>query len=67
MRLIITLTALLVVSLLVFKAYSSGMHGSGDITAGDAQFDPMSRAKEVTPLIEETAEAQRKALEQQLQ
>jgi hypothetical protein len=61
------LSALLVVSLLVFRAYSSAMPGSGDKTAADVKFDATSRAKEVTPLIEETVEAQRKALEQQLQ
>ena len=65
MRLIIILTALLLVSLLVFKAYSSGMRGHG-VEAGDAQFDPVSRAQDVNSVIEETAEAQRKALEQQL-
>jgi hypothetical protein len=43
------------------------MPGSGDKTAADVKFDATSRAKEVTPLIEETVEAQRKALEQQLQ
>lgn len=64
---ILMLAAVLVVSLLIFKGYSSGLGGHNDKTAGDAQFDPVSRANDVTPLIEETAEAQRKALEQQLQ
>jgi len=67
MRMIIMLVAVLVVSLLIFKGYSSGLGGPGDKTAGAAQFDPVTRAQEVNPLIEETAEAQRKALEEQLQ
>ena len=68
MRMVLMLAAVLVVSLLIFKGYSSAGLGSPPAEAGaPAQLDPVSRAKSVDPLIEETAEAQRKALEQQLQ
>ena len=68
MRMVIMLAAVLVVSLLIFKGYSStGLSSPPAETAAPAQYDPVTRAKDVDPLIQETAEARRKALEQQLQ
>lgn len=69
MRMVLMLAAVLVVSLLIFKGYSFGLSGnSGEAeAAGSAQFHPVQRAKDVNPLIREAAEAQRKALEKQLQ
>jgi len=79
MRMIVMLVGVLIVSLLIFKGYSSRLVGPGAgmaaplpgsapaSTSVPAQLDPVSRAKEVNPLLEEAAEARRKALEQQLQ
>ena len=67
MRMILMLAAFLVVSVLVFKGYSSGLGGNSVETAAPAKFDPVTRAKEIDPLMQQAAEAQRKALEQQLQ
>lgn len=67
MRMVLMLAAVLVVSLLVFKGYSFGPGGNTAETAGSAQFDPVTRAQDVDPLVQQAAEAQRKALERQLQ
>ena len=67
MRMVLMLAAVLVVSLLVFKGYSFGPGGNPTETAGSAQFDPVTRAQDVDPLVQQAAEAQRKALERQLQ
>jgi hypothetical protein len=67
MRMVLMLAAVLVVSLLLFKGYSSTMGGRSNEAAAPAQFDPVTRAQDVEPLIQEAADAQRKALEQQLQ
>ena len=65
---VLMLAAVLVVSLLIFRGYSaSGLGVDNSEAAAPAQFDPVSRAKSVDPLIEETAEAQRNAIQQQLQ
>ena len=70
---VLMLAAVLVVSLLIFKGYSSGLAGPGGGMAAPAsgsapaQLDPVSRVKEVNPLLQEAGEAQRRALEQQLQ
>ena len=64
---VLMLAAVLVVSLLIFKGYSSSMGGNADKTDATAQFEPVQRAKDVDPLVLEAAEAQRKALDQQLQ
>ena len=67
MRMVLMLVSVLVVSLLIFKGYSSGMGGKVPEAVAPAQLDPVERAKNVEPLIQEAAEAHRKALEQQLQ
>jgi hypothetical protein len=66
MRMVMMLTAVLIVSLLIFKGYSFGLGDNTEEVATPGQLDPVQRAKVVDPLIQETAEAQRKALEQQL-
>lgn len=67
MRMVLMLAAVLVVSLVIFKGYSFGLGGNTDEAAASSRIDPVSRARDINPLIQETAEAQRKALEQQLQ
>ena len=67
MRMVLMLSAVLIVSLLVFKGYSFGFGGNTVETAAPRQRDPVTRAKDVEPLVQQAAEAQRKALEQQLQ
>ena len=67
MRMVLMLAAVLVVSLLIFKGYSLGPGGNTDEAAASPRIDPVTRAKDINPLIQESAEAQRKALEQQLQ
>ena len=67
MRIVLMLAVVLVVSLLIFKGYSFGLGKNNDEAAVPAQFDPVSRAKEVDPLVQQAAEARRRALEQQLQ
>ena len=65
---VLMLAAVLVVSLLILKGYSSsGLGIHTDEAAAPAQFDPVSKARDAEPMILEAAEAQRKALEQQLQ
>jgi hypothetical protein len=66
---VLMLAAVLVVSLLIFKGYSSGLSGnSGEAAAtAPAQFDPVSKAKSVEPLLLDAAGEQRQAIEKQLQ
>lgn len=65
MRMVIMLAAVLLLSLLIFKGYPFGSSADSKATAGTSQHAPISRAREVDPLVERAAEAQRKALEQQ--
>jgi hypothetical protein len=61
------LAAVLIVSLLIFKGYPFGPGDNPAAAAAPARLDPVSRARDVDPLVQQAAEAQRKALEQQLQ
>jgi hypothetical protein len=64
---ILLLAVVLVVSLLIFRGYSSGLSGNSDESAAPAQFDPVSKAESVEPLLRDTADEQRQAIEKQLQ
>ena len=64
---VLMLAAVLVVSLLIFKGYSSGLSGNSAETAAPGQLDPVSKAKSVEPLLLDTADEQRQAIEKQLQ
>jgi len=67
MKTVLMLAAVLIVSLLIFKGYSAVIGDSSNAAAEAAQLDPLGKARKVDPLVQEAAEAQRKALEKQLQ
>lgn len=67
MRMVLMLAAVLIVSLLIFKGYSAVIGGSSSAAAEAMKLDPIGKARNVDPLVEQAAEAQRKAIEQQLQ
>ena len=66
MRFVLMMAAILVVSYLVFKGYSSGVN-NGEVQVGDEKIDALKKADEVNQLIQEAAEVQRQEIEKQLQ
>ena len=63
MRMVIMLTSVLIVSLLIFKGFSS-YQGS---TVGEEPIDALKKAGEVNQVILDTANTQRQELEKQIQ
>jgi len=66
MRFVLSLASLLTVTLLIFNGYANGSGDSHD-SANNGRADPVTRAKNVNIVIEDTAALQREALEKQLQ
>ena len=67
MRFILVMASLVIVSLLVLKGYPGGGDKSLVDPVSNEQNSPIEKAHDVNQLIEDTANAQRQALEKQLQ
>ena len=67
MRLIVMMTSILIVSLLIFKGYSSGIGNKHDDDVTGDQIDPLKKAGEVNQLIQDASNIQRQELEKQIQ
>ena len=67
MRIVIMLASILIISLLIFKGYSSYLGGINDVHVGEEQIDPLKKAGKVNQLIQDTANTQRQELEKQIQ
>ena len=67
MRLILLLASLVIVSLLVLKGYPGGGGKNLIDPASKEKNSPIKKAHDVNQLIEDTANAQKQALEKQLQ
>ena len=61
------LASILIISLLIFKGYSSYLGGINDVHVGEEQIDPLKKAGKVNQLIQDTANTQRQELEKQIQ
>ena len=67
MRMVLMLASILIVSILIFKGYSSSL-GPRDASQDTAnQMDPRDKAREVNQVIQDAADNQRRAIEKQLQ
>lgn len=67
MRMIITMASLLIVSILVFKGYSSSWVGKSEHGVVEKGIDPRDKAAGVNRLIQDAASNQRQELEKQIQ
>jgi hypothetical protein len=67
MRFVLTLASLLTVGLLVFNNLQNVTTTDDDSVAGNKTFTPVSKAKNVNLVIEDTASLKRQELEKQLQ
>ena len=67
MRMILMLFSVLLVSILIFKGYSSGFGHQNESQVETIQIDPRDKAREVNQIILDSTSAQKRQLEKQLQ
>ena len=67
MRMVLMLASILIVSILIFNGYSSGLNPSRESQVEPNQNDPRNKAREVNQVIQDAANVQRREIEKQLQ
>lgn len=67
MRMVLMLASILIVSILIFKGYSSSLSPNRESQVETDPNDPRNKAREVNQVIQDAANVQRREIEKQLQ